>query len=135
MMGRMNIMLNLLAIAAGGACGALARYGIAEAIQRSAGLPAYVGTALANLIGCFGIGLAWGMIEEAGQPPWVKALFVTGLLGAFTTFSTFSLDSMHLIHDRRFTELLGYVTVSVVIGLVAVKLGMAVAPTGAASVG
>ncbi len=131
MMVHMNILWNLFAIAAGGACGSLARYGIAEFIHRGVGLPAYVGTALANLIGCFGIGLVWMMIEEAGHPLWVKSLLVTGLLGAFTTFSTFSLDAMHLIHDRRFTELLGYVAISVIVGLVAVKLGMAVAPTSA----
>ena len=124
----MNILWTLLAVAVGGAGGALARFGIAELIRHTTNLPAYVGTALANLIGCFAIGVVWVMIEAGGHPAWVRALLVTGLLGAFTTFSTFSLDAMHLIEDRRFAELAGYITASVVVGLAAVKLGMAVAP-------
>ncbi len=114
----------LAAVALGGACGATGRFLISEMLRIFTNWPAYAGTLAANLIGCLGIGLAFGYVESADRAPWVKALLVTGLLGAFTTFSTFSLDAMHLIADRRYFELIGYMGGSVLVGLAAVKLGM-----------
>ena len=123
----MHTLVSIVAVGAGGAVGAVARYGVAELIRVATSWPWYVATMLANVVGCFGIGIAFVRLEEGARPDWVKALLVTGLLGAFTTFSTFSLDAMHLIDDRRYAELAIYLTASVAAGLAAVKLGMTLA--------
>jgi CrcB protein len=127
----MNSIATMLAVAGGGALGALGRFLISEGVRLGTAWPAHHATLAANLIGCFGIGMAYAHLESSGRPDWVHALLVTGLLGAFTTFSTFSLDAMHLIHDRKLAALGFYVATSVVIGLGAVKLGMVVMSLGA----
>lgn len=120
----MREVLLVLGVAGGGAIGALARHLIAELVHRFSTWPAFSGTLIANLLGCFGIGLVFAMLEAGEQPAWVRAVIVTGMLGAFTTFSTFSLEAMHMIHARRFDVLVIYVAGSVLIGLAAVKAGM-----------
>ena len=114
----------LFAVAAGGSLGALARFLIAELVRVATHWPPYVSTFLANLLGCFAIGVVFQILEHGDHPAWVRAILVTGILGAFTTFSTFSLDAMHLIEDRRFGELAVYLVASVLSGLLAVKAGM-----------
>jgi CrcB protein len=126
----MNSIITLLAVAGGGALGATGRYLIAEGVRLGTAWPAHYATLAANLIGCFGIGVVYAHLESSGRPDWVNGLLVTGLLGAFTTFSTFSLDAMHLIHDRKIAALGFYVAASVIVGLVAVKLGMLVMSIG-----
>jgi len=120
----MHALPTLIAVAAGGAVGAVLRFGVAVVVRAGTPWPDYIATLISNLIGCFAIGLAFVYLEGADRPTWLRALLVTGLLGAFTTFSTFSLEAMHLIHARRLTELAAYISVSVVIGLATVKAGM-----------
>jgi CrcB protein len=120
----MSVITNLVAVAAGGAVGAMGRHAIAAILRSATAWPAYAGTLVANVLGCFAIGVAYVVLEASAPPAWVKALLVTGLLGAFTTFSTFSLEAMHLVEDRKHGELAAYVVSSVVVGLVAVKVGM-----------
>ena len=120
----MREVIVLVGVAGGGAVGAMARHLIAEGVERFSAWPAYSATLIANLIGCFGIGLVFSMLDGGDQPSWMRALIVTGLLGAFTTFSTFSLDAMQLIHDQKFDRLVIYIVASVVIGVAAVKAGM-----------
>jgi CrcB protein len=112
------------AVAVGGAFGAAGRFGIAEVVRVATPWPPYIGTLAANLIGCFAIGVAFTYLEGSQRPDWVKALLVTGMLGAFTTFSTFSLEAMHLIEERKMLDLGGYIFASVLAGLAACKVGM-----------
>ena len=96
--------MKLLCIALGGAVGALARYGVsglAYAVAgRTAGFP--WGTLAANLSGSFLIGLLFGLFEGVHVSPQIRALLLVGVLGAFTTFSTLSLETLHLLRDRQY---------------------------------
>lgn len=113
-------MKTILWVAAGGACGALLRYAVQSAASGS--LP--WGTFLVNVAGCLGIGAllaafsgsAW--FEAVGRP-----FLVFGLLGAFTTFSAFSADTLALYDQGRFGWALAYVLGTVAVCLLAAFAG------------
>lgn len=118
-------MRNLIIIGAGGFCGAILRYLISGGVQswsRSVDFP--YGTLAVNLMGCLVIGMFTRLDEIRGiLSPEMRFFIMIGLLGAFTTYSTFSNEAMNLINDRRFHLALLYVGAHVVLGLGAVLLG------------
>jgi len=117
---------RLLAVALGGASGALLRYGAMLLTQRYLGQRFPWGTLLVNLLGCFLLGalLAWSSERSALSEP--TRLFLTvGLLGAFTTFSTFGHETLELLRDGATAAALGYVGASLLCGLAALFLGRA----------
>lgn len=120
----MPSLLVIVAVACGGAVGAVLRLLVGRSVETVLGAPAWAGTLVANLVGCLAIGLLWSWIESRGHAPWVRGLLVTGLLGAFTTFSTFGLDVLHLLHDRRPLAAGGLVVASVALGTLAVAAGI-----------
>lgn len=119
----------LLQIAFGGALGASARYLLAAAVTRLFGPGFPWGTFLVNLLGCFGIGLAAAFLLGAGDPgPRRFAPFVVpGLLGGFTTFSAFTLETFQLMERGSFGAALAYVGGSVGLGLAALVAGLGLA--------
>jgi CrcB protein len=118
-------MRNLLIVGAGGFCGAILRYLISGGVQRwSQSFDFPYGTLAVNLIGCLVIGMLTRLDEVRSiLSPEMRFLIMIGLLGAFTTYSTFSNEAMNLINDRRFHLALLYVGAHVVLGLGAVLLG------------
>jgi CrcB protein len=114
-----------LAVAIGGALGSLARHAVNHVVQaRWASVNFPVGTIAVNLIGCFVIGLLAGLLTSgriALQIHWREFVFV-GLLGGFTTFSTFGLDTYMLARTHPGQAALN-VGLQVVGGLLAVWLG------------
>ncbi|MDP6047022.1 MAG: fluoride efflux transporter CrcB [Phycisphaerae bacterium] len=97
-------MIKLLLIAIGGATGALSRYGVGRAMTRF-GVEFPWGTLCVNLVGSFLIGLLAGVQLGMSDSPRIRllmALGITGFLGAFTTFSAFSLESVSLIRNDKF---------------------------------
>lgn len=118
-------MKTILWVAAGGACGAVLRYGV-QALASGAEFP--WGTLFVNLVGCLAIGVAIGAFagttwfEGVGRP-----LLVAGVLGAFTTFSAFSMDTVILVEEGRIIPAGAYVAGSVVGCLLAAGLGYRVA--------
>ena len=112
-------MRNALAVGLGGALGALARYGVANAI----GARAFPWAPLAiNVIGSFALGLV--LAGAAGRwSPAVGFAVTVGFLGAFTTFSTFSFEATQLLRDGRPGAAGAYVGASVVLGLLASVAG------------
>ena len=107
-----------LIVAAGGALGAMARYGTDSMVNRWAGLGFPWGTVTVNLVGSLVLGLLIGAAVHGlhlGQE--MRALIVTGFLGAFTTFSTFSLNTVTLLERGDTGAALGYVLGSVVFGV------------------
>lgn len=116
-------MINLLLVMLGGALGAASRFGLVLLIRPHApGFPA--GTLACNLLGCAAIGLLAGLMGVSGSEYDRARLFLfTGLLGGFTTFSSFGLETIGLCRDGRFGAALAYIALSNTLGLAMVYLG------------
>ncbi|RKT47541.1 fluoride efflux transporter CrcB [Thiocapsa rosea] len=93
-------MLQLIAIAAGGALGSLARFGMSSAVYAWLGRGFPWGTLAVNLLGSFLMGLLFVLLIErlSWAPEWRGAILI-GFLGAFTTFSTFSIETLNLLEE------------------------------------
>lgn len=120
----MNAMNPLLLVAIGGALGSVARYGAASAVNRFAQAPFPWGTLAVNIIGSFLIGLLMVLLMKAGE--WRESsrlLLVTGVMGGFTTFSSFSWETWKLVEDGRLVMAMTNILASVVICLVATFAG------------
>lgn len=90
---------KLLLIAAGGALGALLRYTVSGLALKMLGTGFPWGTFCANLLGCFFIGLFWALSDRVAFNPRVNPFLFIGLLGAFTTFSTYGLESINPLRN------------------------------------
>ena len=115
-----------IAIAIGGACGALARYSVTLGLQRLAGSGYPWGTLVVNLLGCLLLGMLsqWVISNNSLSDVYQKALGV-GFLGAMTTFSTFALETVRLLENQRPGAALANVGMNLIVGLAAVWLGIA----------
>ena len=122
-------MINLSLIAIGGATGALARYGVSRYFIATFGSSAApIATLITNVIGSFLIGLAYVyLVERQLLPTHITQALTVGLLGAFTTFSTFSIEIFHFFTTGRVVLGLGYLLSSIILGLTAVSLGIILA--------
>ena len=117
-------MNTILAIAAGGALGAVGRYCVQSLTLRlfDAGFP--LGTLSVNVLGSLAMGfLAHWFLSRGVAPEW-RSFFLIGGLGAFTTFSTFSLDAVGLYERGEPGQALLYVALSVVLSLAGLVLGL-----------
>jgi len=113
----------LIAIAAGGAVGALLRFAIGRWVQSHATTSFPLGTFAANSIGCLMIGFAFVALRPASAE-WRTGIQI-GLIGALTTFSTYCLETLNLMDDRQYALAALNVIGSVIIGLAAAYGGMA----------
>lgn len=116
-------MKAFLMVAVGGACGACARLALTLTVARfwSTNLP--LGTWAPNLLGCFLIGLLLPVLTRGGASLW-QPLILTGFLGSFTTFSTYSIETVLLWEDGLGTLALLNALGSVVLGLAGVVAGL-----------
>jgi CrcB protein len=120
-------MIRLVAIAAGGAIGALLRFWVSTGLYALLGREFPYGTLAVNVLGCLLMGfLSVFMLERFASVEWRSALLI-GLLGAFTTFSTFSLETLNLIQGGEQIKALLNIFVSVLLCLLATWLGMQLA--------
>ena len=119
-------MTRLLIVAAGGALGAVARYGVGRLLPAT-GWP--WPTLTVNLVGGLLMGLLAGWLAFRGgaQAETLRLFAAVGLLGGFTTFSAFSLETAVMIEKRQFALASGYVTASVVLSVAAPFLGLTIA--------
>ncbi|WP_040338836.1 fluoride efflux transporter CrcB [Candidatus Blastococcus massiliensis] len=116
-------MVAYAAAALGGALGALARWGVAEALPSDAGGWPWA-TLLVNLTGCLLLGLLLGrVVPRFPDATWPRPFLVTGLLGGFTTFSAFALETVQLTEGGHPGAAAGYVLASVAGGIAAAALG------------
>lgn len=115
--------MKLLAIAIGGAIGAILRYSASGLVHRIYSGPFPLGTMFVNLSGSFVIGLLWAGTEIYSVPQNVRLFVFTGLLGAFTTFSTLSLESLHLARDGEGWLLFLNIGLSLLLGMLLVAAG------------
>jgi len=118
-------MGNLLYIGVGGFMGAIARFWLSGRVQDLSGSIGFpYGTLAINLVGCFLLGILSYLIDVRGMfTPEVRSLLIIGLLGAFTTFSTFSLETFNLLTAGETFRALLNISSSVIFGLAAVWAG------------
>lgn len=118
----------LLAIGIAGALGALARYGVTIAALRWLGEDFPHGTLIVNLIGCFLLGIVAELaLDDRSLSPQTRAIVGTGFLGAFTTFSTFGVDTFRAIEAGAWGLAAANVAINVVGGLALVAAGVTLA--------
>ena len=113
-----------LQVALGGALGALARYGVALWVGRNLGGAFPWGVFAVNILGCFLIGLLSVWMIHSQHLAQYRPFLIVGILGGFTTFSSFGLEAFQLIEARAWKEASLYILGTNIAGIVAVFLGM-----------
>ncbi len=117
-------VMKLMMIALGGAIGALMRYSIAGLTHKYVATIFPIGTLTVNLTGCLLIGFLWQLFDSTIVSENLRIFLLVGLLGAFTTFSTFGLESLNLLRDGEIRYAALNIIGSVVAGLVCVFIGV-----------
>lgn len=118
---------KLVLIALAGAMGSLARYGLGGVVQNALGKSFPWGTVTVNLLGCLLFGLVWGLAVESRLTisAETRMILLVGFMGAFTTFSTFSFETVKLLEDSEWLLALGNLALQNIGGLVAMFVGLA----------
>ena len=111
-------MVNLLVIGLGGFFGAIARYGLSAFVHRFMSTSFPYGTLAVNVAGCLALGgIMYFGEDKAFLSPAARAFFAMGLLGAFTTFSTFGHETLELVSSGRTLWAAANVTANVTLGI------------------
>ena len=125
----MPSLLSVIYVALGGALGSVSRYLLGtwtQSLSKSIDFP--YGTLTVNLIGCFVIGFLSQLAEARGVfTPEARAFVFIGILGGFTTFSSFGNDTLNLLRDGGTVNALANIGATVIVGLALVWLGRTVA--------
>lgn len=118
----------ILLVAVGGAVGSVARYLMASGIQSSTGWSFPIGTVLVNILGCFLIGILYVLLVARPDPRQdLRALLMVGVMGGFTTFSSFSLETVTMAMNGNYTGATLNVVLSVAACLAGTVLGISLA--------
>lgn len=119
-------MKLILAIGAGSFIGGIFRYLISLLIKKQFPTIIFAGTLSVNMLGCFIIGLIYGFSSKGAISEGWQLFLAVGVLGGFTTFSTFSLETMNLVKSGNSSMAIVYILASVIVGLIATFAGFVV---------
>ncbi len=119
---------NLFIVFVGGGLGSVARYLTGIYVSKFWHSTFPIGTFSINIIGCFIIGVVYGLSEKYGWlTPQLRLLLATGFCGGYTTFSTFALENLRLLQTNQLIPFFLYALLSFVLGLFAVWGGLRLA--------
>jgi len=122
--------MQILAIAAGGAIGAVMRFLVSNAVHQAAGRAFPYGTLTVNVVGSLLIGLLYVMFHERMDvSTYWRALLMIGVMGAFTTFSTFSLETLELLEKGALLKAGLNIALNVGMCVLAAWIGVLIART------
>jgi CrcB protein len=118
-------MKQLIFIGLGGGIGSIGRYGMQLFIRKLAVMTFPAGTMIVNISGCFAIGILYALADRnpAITLEW-RLFLITGICGGYTTFSTFSYESIGLLRQGNYLYFILYVTASILLGLLATAAGI-----------
>ncbi|MCO5233883.1 MAG: fluoride efflux transporter CrcB [Chitinophagales bacterium] len=117
-------MSNLIYVGIGGAAGSILRYLISLYFSNYNHHSFPKGTFIVNALGCLLIGISIGIIEKYLILSEYRLLLITGFCGGFTTFSTFSFESIMLFNNGHIMTAISYILLSVITGIVLIALGL-----------
>ena len=119
-------MKIILAIGTGSFIGGVLRYLLSQLVQTKFLSTFPFGTLTVNIIGCFLIGLVFGLTDKGNLTQEWRLFLATGVLGGFTTFSAFSIESLSLFRDGQFFYATVYISSTVVVGIIVTFIGFAI---------
>jgi fluoride exporter len=119
-----------IAISLGAIAGALSRYYLTQWLNQQLGSNFPYGTFLINLTGCLGMGFFVTLAIDKSLPPDLRLLIATGFFGAYTTFSTYGIDTVTLVNSGRLNLAGCYWGGSAVLGILCIQLGVVLARGG-----
>jgi CrcB protein len=121
-------MRTVVAVGVAGFAGAVARYGIEGFVSERAGGAFPWGTLIVNISGSFVLGVLFAVLIEGRvlTPGWLRTSLTVGLVGAYTTFSTFTLETVRLIEERSYLLAATNAQGSLLVGLLAAYAGIVV---------
>ncbi|MDR4987920.1 MAG: fluoride efflux transporter CrcB [Bacteroidales bacterium] len=120
-------MANILLLITGGAIGTLARYGLSGMMHKFFDGVFPVGTLVVNMTGSFIIGLLWGFLGEDNISTSMRTFLFIGILGGFTTFSTFTLETLQLFREGEVKMTLINILANNILGILLVIIGFILA--------
>lgn len=116
-------MKAILQVALGGAIGASLRYVIGQLLKPSSIEVFPTHTFVINVLGCLAIGICAASIIKSQYQEYIQLFVITGILGGFTTFSSFSIETIYLLKAQKYGVAFSYMILSLVLGLVASFVG------------
>lgn len=126
----MDNLKALLIVGIGGALGSMLRFKVSGLFLHSyPNIKFPIGTFMVNIIGCFIIGMIGGwIVKQGGLSNEFRLFFITGVLGGFTTFSAFALDTFMLLRGHHLYTALAYVSLSIILGMIALSFAFSFIP-------